>query len=192
MDWTLGRPRSATTAHRVHWNMIGFSVIMLAVPAVLYYVFVAIFSGDLLWVSTQFDAQPREITIIDRSRRTIIGPTDARFAPIVDGFNRSIRLGYQRSSSTFTPAARVEVEQHGLLVEATYAEPVRLHIVGGAIPTKRFLMLVECRECNQQQLLFTHPTTTFEMFPLRLDTLEPLRMVLHRYGFGSYSGGHLG
>jgi hypothetical protein len=178
-----GRRGRKRRAARTGGGVFSAFAMVVGLVAVSYYGIVAMGTGDLLWFRTNFDAQPRHVVIHDRGIRTDISPTDPRFAPLVDAFNRSIEQGYHRASLGFSPPTWERSEQVGLMVETHYAEPVRLH--GDFEPTMRMRILIDADRIRTTRLLFrSHADAWDPSFPIQLHDLEPLEQVVHQYGFG--------
>lgn len=177
--------RNESTA-RAGGNVVTLLVVVAAALALFYYGFPALTSRDLLWFSTTFDEQPRTITVIDRGQRTEISPDDPRFAGLVDAFNRTIESGYRAADSGVSEATWEQIDQNGLLVEATYAEPVRLHIRGGFEPTRRLMILIGGGNnlyISERLFRGNDSDTNPWSLPLVLTDTAPLRAALERQGY---------
>lgn len=170
---------------RVGGNILSLLLIVVGGLALAYYLLPVIMSGDLLWFSTAFDARPRQLTIIDRGQRTPIDPSDPRFAPLVEAFNQSITGGYRIASLGFSDATWAVVDRNGLLVEAEYAEPVKLHSRSGFEPTRKLLMLISGKDIHTTQLLFRSNAGKIDPTPMIINNVEPLQRLLTREGFGT-------
>lgn len=166
-------------------NIMSMLVIVLGVLGLGYYLLPAIMSGDPLWFSTSFDARPRQITVIDRGQRTTIAPSDPRFAPLVDAFNQTITQGHRPSSLGFSQATWDVVDRNGLLVEAVYAAPVKIHSRGGFEPTQRLVLLISGKDIHTTKVLFRSNPDAIDPIPLLVNTVEPLQRVLAQQGFGT-------
>ncbi len=185
MAQALKRRRGQTSPQRAGSNLLSLVVIVVLLVAGFYYIFPAITSGDWLWFSSKFDAQPRLITVVDRGERTEIGPADPRFPALVDAFTKSITGGYHNASFGFSDETMKIVDQNGLLVEAVYAEPVRLHIRGGFNPTNRLRILVSGKNIHTTQVLFRSNGADWDRIPLIVNDVAPLEAELRRQGFGT-------
>lgn len=173
------------TPRRTGSNVTVILLIVVGILAAAYYVIPAITAGDLLWFSSDFNAQPRQITIIDRGQRTTIGPADPRFAPIVDAFNQSLTQGYRAASLGFSEGTWEVVDRNGLLVEAIYAEPVRLHARGGFAPTERLLLLINGEQIHTTKLLFRSNPDALDPIPMIVNNVDPIKTTLEQHGFGA-------
>ena len=183
MAQAVKRRRPKTSPQPAGGSLLSLLAIIVLLVGGFYYIFPAITSGDLLWFSTQFDAEPRLMTVIDRGQRIEIEPSDPRFQALVDAFNTSITRGYRSASMGFSEETRKLVDQNGLLVEALYAEPVRLHVRGGFTPTKRLQILVSGNNIHTTQALFRSNEANWDPIPLILSDLSPLKAELTRQGF---------
>ncbi len=179
------RRRSQTSPQRTGGNLLSLVVIVVLIVVGFYYIFPAVTSGDWLWFSTQFDAEPQLITVIDRGERTEIGPSDPRFSALADAFNKSIVGGYRNASLGFSEETWDVVDRNGLLVEARYNEPVRLHIRGGFEPTNQLQILVDGKNIHTTEVLFRGNDADRSSIPLILDDIAPLKSELNRLGFNS-------
>jgi hypothetical protein len=180
MAQALKRRRQSERDRRVGGNIFGLLAVLVVSMAVFFYTYRTLTTGDPLWFSSRFDATPRQLTVIDHGQRTSISPSDPRFLDIVDAFNASISDGYHNISTGFSEATWRTVDQQALLIEATYAEPVKLR--GKFEPTKRLLMLVS-GEVHTTQLLFWDDQGAWVPIPVVVENIEPIQSALARYGF---------
>ncbi len=170
---------------RTGGNLLSLLAIVVLIVVGFYYIFPAITSGDWLWFSTEFNAQPQLITVVNRGARTEIGPADPRFPGLVAAFNASITGGYRNASLGFSDETWNIVDRNGLLVEAAYSEPVRLHLRGGFEPTNRLRILVSGKNIHTTQLLFRSNEADWSSIPLILNDVAPLKSELARQGLGN-------
>ncbi|MDP9316190.1 MAG: hypothetical protein M3R24_35940 [Chloroflexota bacterium] len=182
MTQAAKRRRNHTAPERAGGNLLSLLATVALIIVGFYYVFPAVTSGDWLWFSTRFDAQPRSITVINRGERTEIGPADPRFRALVAAFNASITGGYRNASLGFSDETWEVVDRNGLLVEAAYTEPVRLHIRGGFEPTNRLGILVSGKNIHTTQVLFRSNAADWSPLPLVLNDVAPLKSELTRQG----------
>ncbi len=185
MAQAVKRRRPQTSPQRTGGNLLSLLVTVVLIVIGFYYIFPAITSGDWLWFSTQFDAQPQLMTVIDRGERTEIGPADPRFPALADAFNKSITGGYRNASLGFSEETWEVVDRNGLLVEARYNEPVRLHIRGGFEPTNRLQILVNGENIHTTKVLFRSNEADWSSIPLILNDIAPLTSELNRLGFNN-------
>lgn len=185
MAQAVKRRKSQTSPQRTGSNLLSLMAIVVLLVAGFYYIFPALTSGDWLWFSTEFDAQPRMITVVDHGARTEIGPDDPRFPALADAFTKSITGGYRNASLGFSDETMEIVDRNGLLVEAVYAEPVRLHIRGGFNPTNRLRILVSGKNIHTTQVLFRSNEADWDRIPLIVNDIAPLEAELRRQGFGT-------
>lgn len=185
MAQALKRRRGQTSPQPAGSNLLSLVAIVVLLVVGFYYIFPAITSGDWLWFSTEFDAQPRLITVVDRGARTEIGPADPRFPALVDAFNQSITGGYRHASFGFSDETRKIVDRNGLLVEAVYPQPVRLHIRGGFEPTTRLRILISGKNIHTTKVLFRSNQADWDPIPLIVNDVAPLEAELRRQGFGT-------
>lgn len=185
MAQAVKRRRTDKTPQQAGGNLLSLLVVVVLIVAGFYYIFPAVTSGDWLWFSTEFNAQPRLITVVNRGERTEIDPADPRFPALVDAFNTSITGGYRNAALGFSDETWKIVNQNGLLVEAAYAEPVRLHIRGGFEPTSRLQILVNGENIHTTQVLFRSNETDWSSIPLILNDVAPLEAELGRQGFSN-------
>lgn len=180
MAHALKRRGRSSADQRVGGNIFGLILVLAVTLAVFFYSYRALTTGDMLWFSSSFDATPRQLTIIDHGRQTMIGPTDPRFIDIVSAFNESISAGYHNTSTGFSQETWKTLDQQALLVQATYAEPVKLR--GKYEPSKQMLLLVS-GNVHTTQVLFLHDATDWVPIPVVVDNVEPIKSTLIRYGF---------
>jgi hypothetical protein len=177
--------RTARQEKKAGSNILSLVVIALALLGGFYYVFPALTSDDWLWFSTAFDETPREITIIERGERTTLTPDDPRFAAITAAFNQSIVNGYRASSLGFSDKTWDVINEHGLLVEMVYAEPVRLHLRGGFAPKERLLLLVDGAHpgIHTTRTLFGSDDGNWSGQPVLINDVAPLQQALAQAGY---------
>lgn len=181
MTQAMRRRAPSIKNQRAGSNVLTLIVIALVMMATFYYGWRVLSTGDWLWFSSQFDARPTRIAIIDRGRRIEIGPTDPRFTPLMTALNESISKGYRNTSVGFSEQTWQVVDQNGLLVEAQYAQPVALR--GGFLPTDRLLLLVDGKNIHMTQVLFRRDAQTWSSNPVAVNDIEPMRRVLAQQGF---------
>ena len=177
---TLKRRKRSAADRRVGGNIFGLLLVLAASLALFFYGYRALTTSDLLWFNSAFDATPRQLTIIDHGQRTQISPLDPRFIDLVNAFNASISDGYHNTSTGFSQETWKLLDREALLVEATYAEPVKLH--GKYEPSKQLLMLVS-GNVHTTQVLFSHDANGWVPIPVVVDNIEPIKSALSRYGF---------
>lgn len=180
MAQSLKRRKGSARDERVGGNVVGLLGVLVVSLAVLFYSYRTLTTGDVLWFSSSFDVTPRQLTVIDRGQRTPISPSDPRFIDIVTAFNESISAGYHNTSTGFSAETWKAVEQQGLLVETTYAEPVKLR--GKFEPSKQMLLLVS-GDIHTTQVLFRRDADDLMSLPVVVEDVEPLKRALARYGF---------
>ncbi|HEX6288100.1 MAG TPA: hypothetical protein VFZ66_02870 [Herpetosiphonaceae bacterium] len=163
-------------------NLLSLIAILALGIVLFYYLYAALISDDWLWFRSSFDAQPRQIAIVDRGQRTELDPSNPAFAPIAAAFNETIQQGYRHAALGFSDETWKVVERNGLLVEMTYAEPVRLHIYGGFAPTKQLRLLLGGKNIHTTQVLFRSNPNGWDSIPLIVNTVEPLKRELSRLG----------
>ncbi len=185
MTQAVKRRRAEAPPRRAGDNLLSLLATVMLLVLGFYYIFPAITSGDWLWFSTEFDAQPRLITVVDRGERTEIGPADPRFPALVDAFTKSITGGYRNASFGLSDETRRVVDRNGLLVEAVFSEPVRLHIRGGFQPTNRLRILVSGKNIHTTQVLFRGNEADWDPIPYIVNDVTPLQAELSRQGFGT-------
>ena len=166
-------------------NLLGLILIIVATFGLFYYVYAALIARDWLWFQTSFDEQPRQIAIVDHGQRTELDPSDPRFAPIAAAFNTTIEGGYRHANLGFSRETWQDMEQQGLFVETTYTQPVRIHITGGFAPTNRLRLLLSGHNIHTTQTLFRSNPDGWDSIPLIVNTVEPLKSELARFGFGA-------
>ncbi len=181
MAQALKRPNKRSQPQSAGGNLLSLFVILVLVLGGFFYLFRVLTTSDWLWFSSSFDAQPRQIIVVNHGQPTQIFPDDPRFAAIVDAFNRSISSGYHYSGMGFSDPTWERVERDGLYVDTIYAEPVRLR--GSFEPTNRLRLLVSGENIHRTQVLFRSNETEWARSPYKLSTVEPLEQVLERYGF---------
>jgi len=177
--------RTPSGQQRAGGNILSLLAMLVLLIGGGYYLVPAVMSGDPLWFSTSFDARPRLIAVIDRGQRLELRPGDPRFDEIVDAFNSSLKRGYQYADFGFSDETWARVERSGLVIEATYAEPVRLHTRGGFQPTRQLLLVVGGENLHATRVLFRGGNETRGGTPIQVNNLEPLEQVLERHGFRS-------
>lgn len=177
--------RTARGQQRAGGNILSLVLILVGLLGGFYYLLPAVTSNDLLWFSTDFSARPRALVVVDRGQRVELEPGDPRFNEIVDAFNASLKRGYQYADFGFSPQTWAVVDRNGLVIEATYAEPVRLHARGGFQPTQELLLVVGGEDLHAERVLFRGNTETRGGTPIQVNNLEPLEQVLERHGFRS-------
>lgn len=174
-------PKRRRSARAGGGALSAFAIALLMVAGA-YYAMQVIVTDDPLWFRTDFDAQPRHMVIQLRGVRTDIPPTDARFAPLVDAFNRSIERGYWSASMGFSDPTWALVEANGVIVETQYSEPVRLH--GNFVPTTRMRVLLSGEQIHTTELLFRSNEDEWDRSPLRLKDVSLLAQAVQRAGLG--------
>ncbi len=172
------RRKRASGASRSGANVFVLLLIVAGLLGGAYFLFPALTSGDLFWYSTSFDARPIKLEIVQGGTRETIGPDDARFLPLVDAFNGSIERGYRLSSSGVSAPTWQRIDEHGLMVEATYARPVALHLRGGFAPTERLMILFSDGELHLDSVLFRDHGQQNGAIPVQLEDAAPLREAL--------------
>jgi hypothetical protein len=182
MNSAVSRTPKRRKSARVGGSVLSAFMIALLMFVGAYYALQLIMTGDPLWFRTDFDAQPRHVVIQDRGVRTDIPPTDARFAPLVDAFNRSIERGYWSASMGFSDPTWALVESNGVIVETQYSEPVRLH--GNFVPTTRMRVLLSGEKIHTTELLFRSNPDEWDRIPLRLKDVSLLAQAVQRAGLG--------
>jgi hypothetical protein len=175
------RPRSRFSIG----NLLGLILIIVATFGLFYYVYASLISRDWLWFQTSFEEQPRQIVIVDHGQRTELDPSDPRFAPIAAAFNATIEQGYRHANLGFSTESWQRMEQQGLFVETTYMQPVRIHITGGFAPTNRLRLLLSGENIHTTQALFRSNPDGWDSIPLLVNTVEPIKNELTRFGFGA-------
>lgn len=164
-------------------NLLTLALCILAVLFTFYYVLPAVTSGDWQWYSTEFKEQPASITIVERGRRTTIDSSDPRFARLASAFNQSIEQGYRVSSRGISEATWERIDNDGLYVETSYAQPVRLHLRGGFIPTTKMMILIGGKDIHFESILLRSNPDNWDTLPIEVDDIEPLKNVLAEQGF---------
>ncbi len=182
MNSAVSRTPKRRKSARVGGSVLSAFMIALLMFVGAYYALQLIMTGDPLWFRTDFDAQPRHVVIQDRGVRTDIPPTDARFAPLVDAFNRSIERGYWSASMGFSDPTWALVESNGVIVETQYSELVRLH--GNFVPTTRMRVLLSGEKIHTTELLFRSNPDEWDRIPLRLKDVSLLAQAVQRAGLG--------
>lgn len=177
------RRRKQTRPNSPGRNLAFLALAVLGSLGAIYYVFPAITSGDWRWFSTEFSEQPREIAIVDRGQRTVLTAGDPRFAPLVSAFNQSIERGYRSRSGGMSDETRARMEQNGLYVEASYAEPVSLHLRGGFYPTRKLRIVIGGKDLYLNEALFRTNPNGLDPLYLMMTTTEPLQQALGQLGY---------
>ena len=177
--------RAPSGQQRAGGNILSLLVMLIALIGGAYYLLPAVMSGDPLWFSTDFSARPRTLAVIDRGQRLELQPNDPRFNEIVDAFNGSLKRGYGYADFGFSPETWALVDRNGLVIEATYAEPIRLHTRGGFQPTQQLLLVVGGEDLHATRVLFRGNNQTRGGTPIQVNNIEPLEQVLERHGFRS-------
>jgi len=175
--------RKRDSGPRAVVNLLVLLLLIAGILGALYFLFPALTSGDLFWYSTDFDARPIKLEIVDGERRETISPDDPRFLPLVDAFNGSIERGYRLSSSGVSAATWERIGEHGVMVEATYAQPVALHLRGGFAPTERLMILFSDGDLHLDSVLFRDHGQQNGAIPVQLEDAAPLREALSRDGY---------
>lgn len=160
-------------------SLVGMLVLLIGGA---YYLFPALTSSDPLWFSSNFTARPSAMAVVDRGQRVELRPDDPRFDEIVDAFNRSLQQGYHYASFGFSDETWDVVDRNGFANEATYAEPVRLHVRGGFEPTQRLLLVIGGENLHASRVLFRGNNRAWDRTPIQVETIEPLEQVLERHG----------
>lgn len=158
-------------------------MVVAGILGAAYFLFPALTSGDLFWFSTEFDARPIKIEIVDGRQRRTISPDDPRFLPLVEAFNGSIERGYRASSSGVSEGTWRQIGEHGVMVETTYAQPVALHLRGGFAPTERLMILLANGDLYLDGVLFRDHGQQNGAIPVQLEDAAPLREELARDGY---------
>lgn len=179
------RSRSQAKSRFSLGNLLGLFLIVGLMVSVSIYSFISLTSGDWLWFDTSFDAQPQSIVIIDRGQRTELDPSNPMFAPIAAAFNQTIEQGYRHAALGFSQATWENVNRHGLMVETSYIQPVRLHINGGFQPTHQLLLLIDGENLHTTKVLFRRNPDDWDPIPLIVNSVEPLKSEIERFGFGA-------
>ncbi len=161
-------------------NVVGMILVTILVFGGFVYLFRVLTTGDLLWFSSAFNEQPRQLAIINRGERTEISPSDPFFHELAAAMNESISRGYHYGGFGVSDVTWEQIERHGVLIEATYAGPVRLR--GGVQPTERLLLLIGGDGLWTSQILFRADKQNWDRIPLRVSTVEPVREALERRG----------
>ncbi|WP_026369757.1 hypothetical protein [Kallotenue papyrolyticum] len=161
-------------------RLTGLLLVIVLVFGGFVYAYRTVVTGDPLWWSSSFAAQPRQLMVIDRGRPLTLAPGDPRFASLVSAFNATISEGYFFGDFGFSDHSWQQLERQGVLVEAVYAAPVRLH--GGVAPTQRLRMLVGGDDLWRSRLLFRSHSDAWDRIPLQLHTTAPMRAALERIG----------
>lgn len=182
MNNAVSQSRGKARTVRAGGNVLSAFLIAILMLAGGYYLLRTMTTGDPLWFRTDFDAQPRLIIIHDRGELIEIGPTDPRFAPIADAFNRSIERGYDFASMGFSDPTWDRAEQVGLMVETNYSEPVRLH--GNFVPTRRMRILIDGENIHRTGVLFRSNENDWQRSPWQLHDISLLEQTIRQYGFG--------
>lgn len=182
MAGALKRRKRSARDERVGGNILGLITVLAVSLVIFFYSYRTLTTGDALWFSSSFDETPRQLTIIDHGQRTLIGPSDPRFIDIVMAFNESISEGYHNTSTGFSKETWKAFDQRALLIEATYAEPVKLR--GKFEPTKQFLLLIS-GDVHTTEVLFRRDPTEWAPIPVVIENITPIKSTLARYGFSS-------
>jgi hypothetical protein len=167
--------------HTSAGNLLNLILMMVLVFGGLFYGYRAFTTGELLWWSTTFSEQPRQLAIIDRGERVEIPASDPLFSELTGALNESISRGYSYGGFGISDVTWQRVEANGLLVEADYGRQVKLR--GGIQPTDRLLLLVGGKDIWSEQVLFRATGDDWDRIPLRVHTIDPLRDVLQRHGY---------
>lgn len=185
MTQAIKRRSTQHQPQRAGANVLSLVLVIVFLLGGFWYAFPALTSGDWLWFSSSFDARPVQLAVVDRGRRTEIGPDDPRFGPLVDAFNQSIRRGYRWGAFGFSPETWQVVDRNGLLVETTYPQPIKLHIRGGFTPTTRLRLLVSGKDIHTTQVLFRSNANDWDPIPIVVNDVTPLQTTLAQQGFGT-------
>jgi hypothetical protein len=177
MAQAVRRRSSRDTAGSNIWGLILVTVLVFGG---FVYLFRVLTTGDLLWFSSTFNEQPRQLALINRGERTEINPGDPFFHELAEAMNASISRGYHYSGFGISDVTWERIEQGGVMIEATYAGPVKLR--GGVQPTERLLLLIGGDGLWADQILFRSDGGEWDRIPLRISTVDPVREVLERKG----------
>jgi hypothetical protein len=165
---------------RAGGNILGLILMTVLVFGGFVYTYRVLTTGDWLWWSSSFNATPRQLAIIDRGERTELHPSDPLFHELAGAMNEAISRGYHYGGFGVSDITWQRMEADGVMIEATYAEPVKLR--GGVQPTRRLLLLIGGRNLWTEQILFRSNDGDWDRIPLRVSTVEPVRDVLARAG----------
>lgn len=177
------RRRREAGGARAGANVLGLLLIIGGVLGAFFFLYPALTSGDLFWFSTQFDARPIKLEVVYEGRRETISPDDPRFLTLVDAFNGSIERGYHLHSGGVSEGTWQQIDENGLMVEATYAQPVGLHLRGGFAPTERLMILLGGGDLYLDSVLFRGHDRRTGAIPVQLEDTAPLREALARDGY---------
>jgi len=106
--------------------MAGMAVIVI-VP--LIYFIIAMNTGDLLWVSPVFNAQPQTITIHCFGEDIYLEHNSSEFDTIVDLVNEDFSGSKRWDSLSLSNVTYQEYQSHPqmMVLELTYPKPIRVH-----------------------------------------------------------------
>lgn len=162
-------------------NVFGLLVVLALVFGLGYYGWMTLTTGDWMWWSSTFEAQPRTIAVVENGQRTEIDPSDPAFNAIAAAFNQSISAGYRDPMVGFSDPTWEIVEQRSVYVEASYAEPIKLH--GEFVPTTQLRLVLDGEKLHQPEALFRFGDDDWDRSPIVLETVEPLATALQQHGF---------
>jgi|GEM_PF-6745414 len=181
MAQALKRRVPKTRRERNRGSILSLLLVVVLLFGGTWYLSRVVLTGDWAWFQSSFDGQARQITVINRGQRTEIGRGDPRFEPLNAAFNESVSQGYRHAAMGFSEPTWDLVDRNGLLVELSYAEPVRLH--GNFQPTTKMLLLISGDLIHTTEVLFRYNETDWDPGPYRVSTVEPLKRELARFGF---------
>lgn len=162
-------------------NLFSLIIVLVLVFGLGYYGWMTLTTGDWMWWSSTFEAQPRTIAVVENGQRTEIDPSDPAFKSIADAFNQSISAGYRKPAIGFSDPTWEIVEQRSVYVEASYAEPIKLH--GEFLPTTQLRLVLHGERLHQPEALFRMSDGGWDRSPIVLETVEPLAAALQQHGF---------
>lgn len=101
--------------------------ILVIVPLV--YLIIALNTGDLLWASPVFDAQPESITIHCFGRDTVLEPGSGHFTALTETVNKLLSGRKRWDSLSISDETYQDYQNHPdmMVLEFVYPEVMRVH-----------------------------------------------------------------
>ena len=107
-------------------KMIGMAILMI-VPLV--YLIIALNTGDLLWASPVFDAQPQAIVIHCFGQDVVVEPGSEHFTALTERVNESLSGRKRWDSLSLSDETYQDYQDHPdmMVLEVTYPAVLRVH-----------------------------------------------------------------
>jgi hypothetical protein len=110
-------------------SLLGFLVVMVIIVGVIYYLVLAMNTGDARWFLPGFEEQADEMTIHCFGEDVVISATDPAYARMNELINATLTGSKRWDPLTMSDLTYADYQDHPdmLVLEIRYAPPVRVH-----------------------------------------------------------------